>query len=134
MFLNKVGLWIWKAISFPWTLHQWLTKSFVSGTLPLLDSIGLFEKTLKRATDWFFLVLGLIAGLCILSSIGEQLHISIYVEDVGSIPAGYVATEMWQAITFGFSFIIKHFFRLHTATGCWCIKPGSIPGTGIERR
>lgn len=41
MFLNKVGLWIWKAISFPWTLHQWLTKSFVSGTLPLLDSIGL---------------------------------------------------------------------------------------------
>ena len=59
----------------------------------LLDSIGLFEKTLKRATDWFFLVLGLIAGLCILSSIGEQLHISIYVEDVGSIPAGYIAVQ-----------------------------------------
>lgn len=28
----------------------------------------------------------------------------------GSIPAGYVATLLWQAIAFGFSFIIKHFF------------------------
>lgn len=35
-----------------------------------------------------------VPGSCILSSMGEQLH--IYVEDVGSIPAGYVATAMWQ--------------------------------------
>lgn len=31
----------------------------------------------------------------------------------------------------GFSFIIKHFFRPITATGCWRIKPGSIPDTGF---
>lgn len=68
-----------------------------------------------------------VPGSCILSSMGEQLH--IYVEDVGSIPAGYVATEMWQAIAFGFSFISKYLD--HTATGCWSIRPGSIPGTSI---
>ena len=58
-----------------------------------------------------------------------------YAEDVGSIPAGYVATEMWQSHCIWFFIHIKHFFRPdHTATGCWCIKLGSIPGTGIERR
>ena len=58
----------------------------------------------QESVDWLALFVSL-------AQLAERLAVNQIV--AGSTPAGYVATVMWQAITFGFSFIIKHFFRPH---------------------
>ncbi len=95
MFLSKVGLGIWKAISFPWTLHQWLTKGFITGTLPLLDTIGLiiaeislfcfcsfclglFLRVIGPVSDAVLMTMGILWGIFVVAVIFYLWMVSPY--------------------------------------------------------
>ncbi len=117
MFLSKVGLGIWKAISFPWTLHQWLTKGFVTGTLPLLDTIGLIIAEIS-----LFCFCSFCLGL-FLRVIGP---VSDCTDDNGDI-VGDICSGGYFLFVDGFSLqAIKYFGKNRVDVGFGCMRGVSV--------